>query len=83
MGPFLTSKTEIKCRIFAAGMYYNNEFEHCAIFTLLAAIMANIPVGQKQHRQVRTAGTIQSFVGGTGFTTTGTAPGCVTLKQML
>lgn len=29
------------------------------IFTLLAAMMANIPVGQKQQRQVRTAGTIQ------------------------
>lgn len=33
--------------------------EHFLIITLLAAMMAQIPVGQKQHKQARTAGPIQ------------------------
>lgn len=46
------------------------------IFTLLAAMMAHIPAGQKQQRQERTAGNIQFWVTGTRLITI--APGCVT-----
>lgn len=51
--------------------------------TLLANMMANIPVGQKQHRQERTAGTIQFLGAGTVVTTTGVTAGCVTYKLHL
>lgn len=51
------------------------------IFTLLAAIIAHIPVGQKQHKQERTAGAIQ-FRYWARLTTIGTTPGCVTCTKI-
>lgn len=55
------------------------KYENCVIFTLLAARMAHIPVGQKQQRQVRTAGTIQFWATGARLITI--APGCVTCTE--
>lgn len=40
--------------------------------TFLAITMANIPVGGKQHRQERIAGTIQFMGEGAGLVTMGT-----------
>lgn len=44
--------------------------------------MASNPVGQKQHRQERTAGIIQSVVGGARWTTRGTDIGWRTCTKM-
>lgn len=52
--------------------------ENCMNITLHANMMANIPVGQKQHRQERTAGAIQSRGRGAVVTNTGVTTGCVT-----
>lgn len=41
------------------------KYEHCVIFTLLAAMMATNANGQKQNKKERTAGTIQFRVTGT------------------
>lgn len=49
------------------------------IFTLLAAMMAHIPVGQKQHKQERTAGPIQFW--GTGVRLISIPSGCVTCTK--
>lgn len=51
------------------------------IFTLLAAIIAHIPVGQKQHKQERTAGAIQSRYWAR-LTTVGATPGCLTCTKI-
>lgn len=48
-----------------------------ASFALLAAMMAHIPVGQKQHKQERTAGPIQFW--GTGVRLISIPSGCVTI----
>lgn len=53
--------------------------EHFLIITLLAAMMAQIPVGQKQHKQARTAGPIQFW--GTGVRLISIAPGCETYTK--
>lgn len=58
-----------------------NCYEYCMIFTLLAAIIAHIPVGQKQHKQERTAGAIQSRYWAR-LTTVGAAPGCLTCTKI-
>lgn len=54
-------------------------YERFLIFTLLAAMMAHIPVGQKQHKQERTAGPIQLW--GTGVRLISIAPGWVTCTK--
>lgn len=53
--------------------------EHFFIITLLAAMMAQKPVGQKQHKQARTAGPIQFW--GTGVRLISIAPGCETYTK--
>lgn len=45
--------------------------------------MASNPVGQKQHRQERTAGIIQSVVGGARWTTRGTNVGWRTCTKIV
>lgn len=44
--------------------------------------MASSPVGQKQQRQERSAGIIQSVVGGARSTTRGTNVGCITCTKI-
>lgn len=58
-----------------------NCYKYCMIFTLLAAIIAHIPVGQKQHKQERTAGAIQSRYWAR-LTTVGATPGCLTCTKI-
>lgn len=71
------SITKLRARLDCASASIVSPY-FAAALALLAATMAHSPVGQKQHKQERTAGSIQSRLRGVRLTIIGTTPGCVT-----